>query len=132
MKCKPIFPTLLFTALLFSCSGGSEDLARYGLKGDVKLIQEYQCDPTYENEQWVASSDCSNEYRQVEFDKEGKFVHSLTLSERGDTLVMNTVKREDGEIVEEAYYVRQQHDSQALKTGTRVPHYQRQGFGQSR
>jgi hypothetical protein len=108
MRCKFLFPVILFSVLLISCSGGSEDLARYGLKGDVKLIKEYQCDPTYENQQWVASSSCSREYRQVEFDSEGNFVHSLTMSEKGDTLVMNTVRRENGEIVEEIFYVRQQ------------------------
>ncbi len=108
MKFKPFIPLILTIVLLASCSGGSEDLARYGLKGDVLQIREYQCDPTYEHEQWVASADCSREYRLVEFDTEGNYVHSLNMSENGDTLAVNRIKRENGEIVEEIYYIREQ------------------------
>jgi hypothetical protein len=54
----------------------------------------------------VASSTCANGFRVVEYDAEGNYLRSLTLSERGDTLAMTTAKRENGEMVEEIYYSR--------------------------
>ena len=108
MKFKPLFTFLLVPALLISCSGSKGDLGLHGLKGHVHLVKEYQCDPTYEGEQWVAGSDCTSEYRLDEFDEQGRFVRSMTIDEYGDTLAMNTVKREDGLVVEEIYYIRQQ------------------------
>ncbi|MCK5067218.1 MAG: hypothetical protein KAR16_07265 [Bacteroidales bacterium] len=105
MKFNLSLPLIL--ALLASCSGGSGDLARNGLKGSVKEVREFQCDPTYENELWVASSTCANGFRVVEYDAEGNYLRSLTLSDRGDTLAMTTAKRENGEMVEEIYYSRE-------------------------
>jgi len=90
-----------------SCSGGSGELVRYGLKGSVKAAKQFQCDPTYENERWVASSTCGQEFRVVEFDTEGNYLRSLSFSEGGDTLAMTTAKRENGDVVEEIYYVSQ-------------------------
>ena len=107
MKITPLFPLLLILALLASCSGASGDLDLYGLKGNVHIVKEYQCDPTYEEEQWVAGSECAREYRVVEFDEQGQFVRSMTMDNYGDTLAMNTVKRENGMVVEEIYYIRE-------------------------
>lgn len=104
MNYKISLPLILLLALLTSCSGGSDDLDKYGLKGNVKAVKELQCDPTYENEQWVASSNCNQAFRIVEFDEDGNYTRSLTISERGDTLAMTVAKRENGELVEELYY----------------------------
>ena len=70
-------------------------------------MREFQCDPTYENEKWVASSTCAKGFRVVEYDAEGNYLRSLTLSDRGDTLAMTTARRENGEMVEEIYYTRE-------------------------
>ena len=107
MKYKRFFYLVLIPVLLTSCSGTSGDLVLHGLKGHVHLVKEYQCDPTYEGEQWVAGSECTSEYRLDEFDEQGRFVRSMTMDEYGDTLAMNTVKREDGLVVEEIYFISQ-------------------------
>jgi hypothetical protein len=107
MKFNVNLPLILLLVMLASCSGGSRDLARFGAKGNVQEIKEFQCDPTYENEQWVPSSNCTPGFMMVQFDSEGNYLRSLQIGENGDTLAMNTAKRENGEIVEEIYYARQ-------------------------
>ena len=105
---KSLSSLILFSILVFlvSCSGGSNDLDRHGLKGKVSSIHEFQCDATYENEKWVAGIDCTNGYRVVEYDTEGNYIQSYTMAECGDTTTLTTVKRENGELVEESYYTR--------------------------
>ena len=105
---KSLSSLILFSILFFlvSCSGGSNDLDRHGLKGKVSAIHEFQCDATYENEKWVAGIDCANDYRVVEYDTEGDYIQSYTMAECGDTTSLTTVKRENGELVEESYYTR--------------------------
>jgi hypothetical protein len=107
MKFYLSLPLILLLAILTSCSRGSDDLVKYGLKGNVKKVQELQCSPTYENEHWVASSKCDQGFRVVEFDEEGNYLRSMTIAERGDTLAMTVAKRENGELVEEIYYGRE-------------------------
>jgi hypothetical protein len=98
---------LLFVlALMVSCSGGSNDLDRNGLKGKVLSTTEFQCDATYENETWVAGVECSDGYRVVEYDTEGHYVQAYTMSDCGDTTSLSTTRRENGELVEESHYVR--------------------------
>lgn len=107
MKINLSLPLILLLSILASCSGGSDDLIKYGLKGNVKEVKELQCNPTYENEHWVASSNCEPGYRLVEFDSEGNYVRSMTIADRGDTLAMTIAKRENGELVEEIFYGRE-------------------------
>lgn len=106
MKAVSRLFVLLILALLVSCSGGSNDLDRYSLKGKVSSTTEFQCDATYENEEWVAGIDCADGYRVVEFDTEGQYIQSYTMSECGDTTSLTTTKRENGALVEESYYTR--------------------------
>jgi len=105
---KSLSSLILFSILVFlvSCSGGSNDLDRHGLKGKVSSIHEFQCDATYENEKWVTGIDCANGYRVVEYDTEGNYKQSYTMAECGDTTSLTTTKRENGELVEESYYTR--------------------------
>lgn len=107
MNYKLYLPLILLLALLTACSGGSGDLLRYGLKGNVKALTELQCDPTHENDQWVASDKCDHVFRVVEFDEDGNYTRMLSISDRGDTLAMTVAKRENGELVEEIYYGRE-------------------------
>ena len=106
MKRFPLFTLLILLSLLFSCSGGNNDLDRSGIKGYVKSIKEIKCDPTYENEKWVASTKCAEGYRIVNYDSEGNYLEIVNMGDRGDTLGLATVKRENGEMVEEIYYSR--------------------------
>lgn len=107
MKFKLSLPLLLVVTILTSCSGVKNDLDRYGLNGKVKEVRETQCDPAYENEHWLAGSDCEQGYRMMAFDADGNYMHSMTLTNDGDTLAMTIAKRENGELVEEIHYTGQ-------------------------
>ena len=100
-----VFLMLVFF-LLASCSGGSNDLDRNGLKGKVMSTTEFQCDVSYENEEWVAGVDCADGYRVVEYDSEGHYVQAYTMSDCGDTTSLSSTKRENGEMIEESHYAR--------------------------
>lgn len=104
MKFNHSLSLLLLLAILTSCSGGRNDFDRYGLKGKVKEIRETQCDPAYENEHWLAGSECEPGYRMMAFDEDGNYIHSMTITDEGDTLAMTVAKRENGDMVEEIHY----------------------------
>jgi len=97
---------IFLLAFLVSCSGGSNDLDRHGLKGKVRAIREFQCNATYENEKWVAGTECSNGFRVVEYDTDGYYIQAFSMSDCGDTTSLSTTKRENGVVVEESYYSR--------------------------
>jgi len=106
MKSISIVAMLFVLTLLVSCSGGSNDLARNGFNGEVRASREFQCNVTYENEKWVAGVDCVNGFRVVEYNAEGRYIQAYSLSDCGDTTSQTTVRRENGEVVEELYYTR--------------------------
>jgi hypothetical protein len=105
MKSLSSFLAMFLLAVLVSCSsGGSNDLDRNGLKGGVKSTREFQCNATYESEKWVAGIECTNGFRVTEYDAEGLYIHSFSMSDCGDTTSLTTARRENGEVVEESYY----------------------------
>lgn len=106
MKSVSSLPVMFLLVFFVSCSGELSDLDRSGLKGKVMAINEFQCNATYENEKWVAGSECVNGYRVVEYDAEGYYTQALNMSDCGDTTSLSTAKRENGELVEETYYTR--------------------------
>ena len=106
MKPYSSIPVVLSLAFLFSCSGGGNDLVRDGLKGKVKETREFQCNATYENEQWVAGVECDNGFRVVQYDEDGNYIQSFGMSDCGDTTSLSTTKRENGEVIEEYNYNR--------------------------
>ena len=106
MKAISVISPMIVLALLVSCSGGSNDLDRNGLKGKVMSTTEFQCEATYENEEWVAGVDCADGYRVVEYDTEGHYVQAYTMSDCGDTTSLSTTRRENGELVEESHFAR--------------------------
>ena len=106
MKSVSTFFAVLIMALLVSCSGESNDLDRNGLKGKVRATRDFTCNATYENENWVAGVECDNGFRVVEYDTEGNYIQSYTMSDCGDTTTLSTSKRENGEVVEESYFTR--------------------------
>jgi hypothetical protein len=89
-----------------ACSGGQNDLTKAGMKGKVKMIREVQCDATYQDNKWVAGKPLTGDQRVLIYDENGLFVESYALTEKGDTLGKSTVKRENGDIVEEIYFSR--------------------------
>lgn len=99
-------PFVLSLAFLVSCSGGGNELVRDGLKGSVKETREFQCNATYENDQWVAGADCANGFRVVQYDEDGNYIQSFNMSDCGDTTSLFTTKRENGEVKEEYNYNR--------------------------
>lgn len=106
MKSLSAIPVMFLLLLLVSCSGGSNDLDRNGLKGNVKATREFQCNATYENETWVAGAECANGFRVVEYDAEGLYIHAFSMSDCGDTTSLSTARRENGDVVEESNYTR--------------------------
>jgi len=108
MKSLYSFPVIFILVSLVSCSGGSNDLDRGGLTGKVMSTKEYQCKATYENQKWVASSDCSNVFRVMEYDAKGYYKQAFSMNDSGDTTTLSTAKRENGDVVEEIYYTRVQ------------------------
>jgi len=106
MKSLSSLLVMFLLALLVSCSGGSNDLDRNGLKGKVRATREFQCNATYENEEWVAGIECANGFRVVEYDEDGLYIHAFSMSDCGDTTSLSTAKRENGEVVEESNYTR--------------------------
>ena len=106
MKFVSSFPVMILLSFLVSCSGGSNDLDRHGLKGKVRATREFQCDATYENEKWVAGVECANGFRVVEYDTEGFYQQTFNMSDCGDTTGMSITKRENMELVEETYFTR--------------------------
>jgi hypothetical protein len=95
---------LLLLSLLISCSNGSNDLDRSGIKGNVKSTKEQQFEATYENDHWVAGDPNPMGVRIVNYDVNGFYVESIALSIHGDTIGISKGKRENGEMVEDNYY----------------------------
>ncbi len=96
---------ILLPLLLASCSGRVSDLKRDGLKGDVKSVTETQCQPTYQEDQWVAGE--SIEGRSVSrYSLDGRLLERFVINRTGDTTAMVVPRYENGELVEEVYYSR--------------------------
>ena len=106
MRPISLLTSLVLLSILFSCSGGNNELDRQGLKGQVKSIKEVQCDATYEDDMWVAADNCSGGYRVINFDPQGLYENILTFDNRNDTIGMAKIKYVAGEMVEEIYYQR--------------------------
>ncbi len=103
---KSILPLLLLISLLFSCSSEFNDLDRSGLKGKVKSIKEMQFESTHENDRWVAGK--ANMYggRIINYDPDGLYVESFSISNGGDTAGISSCKRKNGEMIEENFQAR--------------------------
>ena len=97
-------PLFLILSFLISCSTGSNDLDRAGLKGKVKSYKELQFEATYENDKWVAGEPVTYGGRIVNYDEDGFYTESISVSTRGDTLGISRSKRVDGELVEDVFY----------------------------
>lgn len=97
---------LLLMALLsvvVSCSNGSADLSRSGLKGHVKSVTEHQFDATTKDGKWVAGKHSLYGNRITNYDRDGLYVETIAINQRGDTTGISTCRRENGEMVEESF-----------------------------
>lgn len=114
---RPLFllTLLAFFFTLFSCSGETNEWDRLNLKGQVKSIEEVQCDATYEDDRWVSSNNCSPGYQVTNFNPQGQYINILTFNNEGDTMSMAKIKYEEGEMVEEVYYQRRPYPPRRLE-----------------
>ena len=101
---KNIFILLWIILILNSCSGGSNDLVRAGLKGEVYSILEHQFSARYREGEWEAGSPSSFGHRIINYDRDGLYLESIILNERGDTAGITRSRRENGELVEEILF----------------------------
>jgi len=106
MRPFSLLTLLAFFFILFSCSGETNEWDRLNLIGQVKSIEEVQCDATYEDDRWVSSNHCSAGYQVTNFNSQGQYVNILTFNNDNDTMSMTRIKYEEGEIMEEVYYQR--------------------------
>lgn len=100
---KLLLPLFLLLFLMFSCSSGSNDLDRSGIKGKVKSVKELQFEATYENDHWVAGKPKMYGGSIVNYDQDGLYVESIFISSAGDTTGISSCKRKNGEKVEETF-----------------------------
>ncbi len=91
--------------LLFSCSGKVTDLDRDGLKGNVKLVRETQCHPTYKEDKWVAGKSVEG-YSISRYTEKGRLLERFVIDGAGDTTALVVPRYENGDLVEEVYYSR--------------------------
>lgn len=95
---------MVVLSLLVSCSGGTNDLDRSGLKGKVKSIAEHQFDATAKDGKWIAGEASLYGHRILNYNREGFYVGSIALTQQGDTIGHTTCRREDGHMVEEVFH----------------------------
>ena len=99
-----LLPLMVVLSLLVSCSGGTNDLDRSGLKGKVKSIAEHQFDATAKDGKWVAGDLSFYGHRILNYNQEGFYVGSIALTQQGDTIGYTTCRRENGYMVEEVFH----------------------------
>ncbi len=63
-----------------------------------------QFEATYENDRWVAGNPSLYGGRISNYNQDGFYVESFSISSRGDTTGISTCRRVDGEIVEEIFF----------------------------
>ena len=115
MRPFSLLTLLAFFFILFSCSGETNEWDRLNLRGQVKSIQEVQCDATYEDDMWVSSNNCSAGYQITNFNPQGQYVNILKFNNENDTVSMAKIKYEEGEMVEEVYYQRRPYPPRRLE-----------------
>ncbi|MCK5138001.1 MAG: hypothetical protein KAR19_19605 [Bacteroidales bacterium] len=99
-----LLPLLVLFFLVISCSNGSNDLDRSGLKGHVKSVTEHQFEATSEDGRWVAGKPNLYGNRITNYDRDGLYVETIAINQRGDTTGISKCRRENGEMVEETFH----------------------------
>lgn len=99
-------PILFFTLFLIlsSCSGGDSDLAKSGLKGNISSVIEHSYEAVHKDDGWHKGKPGVYGHRIIQYDAEGNYVKSLALTYSGDTVGYTTVRKENGETVEEVFH----------------------------
>lgn len=101
---KNVFFILSLALILNSCGSGDSDLAKSGLKGDISSVIVHQYEAVHKDDQWVKGKPAAYGHRILEYDAEGSYVKSLALTHTGDTIGYTTVRKENGETVEEVFH----------------------------
>ena len=105
---------IVFVTMLFSCSGGNNDLDKSGLKGKVSGYTEYWFEAKHDDGKWVAGAPVYFGNRIMKFNQEGNYVGSTILTEKGDPVGFIECRWEDGELKEEVFHSNS--DSRTSKT----------------
>jgi len=97
---------LVFTLFLIlsSCSGGDSDLAKSGLKGNISSVIEHTYEAVHKDDGWHAGKPGGYGHRIIQYDAEGNYVKSIAITHMGDTIGYTTVRKENGETVEEVFH----------------------------
>lgn len=90
--------------ILSSCSGGDSDLAKSGLSGDISSVTEHTYEAVHKDDGWHPGKPGVYGHRIIQYDAEGNYVKSLALTHTGDTIGYTTVRKENGETVEEVFH----------------------------
>lgn len=101
MKCL-VFASIM--VILASCSGGDSDLAKSGLKGDISKVIENQYEAIHKDGSWSPGKPVVFGHRVILYDANGTYVKRVALSQNGDTLAYTSVRKENGETVEEVFH----------------------------
>ena len=94
----------IWIVILSSCSGGGSDLDKAGLNGNISSVVENQYEAVHKDDGWVAGKPGVYGHRVIQYDSEGNYMKSLALTHTGDTIGYTTVRKEDGETVEEVFH----------------------------
>ena len=94
----------IWIVILSSCSGGDSDLAIAGLNGNISSVKINLYEAVHKDDGWVAGMPSNFGHRIIQYDAEGNYVKSLALTHTGDTVGYTTVRKEDGETVEEVFH----------------------------
>ena len=95
---------IAIVAILTSCSGERTDIEIAGLKGEVSLVTEHLYEAVHKDDAWETGRPGMYGHRMIQYDAEGYYVKSVALTHDGDTVGYTTIRRENGEKVEEIFH----------------------------
>lgn len=101
---KNVLVVSALAIFLTSCSGGNSDLAKSGLKGNISSITEHSYEAVHQDDGWMPGKPGMYGHRMIQYDNLGNYVKSIALTSEGDTIGYTTVRKENGETVEEVFH----------------------------
>lgn len=90
--------------ILSSCSDGGSDLAKAGLNGNISSVVDHLYEAVHKDDEWVAGKPSVYGHRIIQYDSKGNYIKSIALTHTGDTIGYTTIRKEEGETVEEVFH----------------------------